>query len=75
VIEFGASGALRVPDRAIAVRAVNELRPGRKQTHWMWFVFPQLRGLGRSSMAKYYGNNSLAGARALSGAPGAWAAA
>jgi uncharacterized protein (DUF1810 family) len=64
VIEFGASGALRVPDRAIAVRAVNELRPGRKQTHWMWFVFPQLRGLGRSSMAEYYGNNSLAGARA-----------
>ena len=36
-----------------------ELRSGRKQTHWMWFVFPQLAELGRSSTAKHYG---LAGA-------------
>lgn len=32
-----------------------ELRAGRKQSHWMWFVFPQLRGLGHSSMAQHYG--------------------
>ena len=32
-----------------------ELRAGRKSTHWMWFVFPQLRGLGRSATAAYYG--------------------
>lgn len=32
-----------------------ELRLGRKQTHWMWFVFPQLRGLGRSEMAQFFG--------------------
>lgn len=32
-----------------------ELRAGRKQTHWMWFVFPQLAVLGRSSMARHYG--------------------
>jgi uncharacterized protein (DUF1810 family) len=32
-----------------------ELRAGRKRTHWMWFVFPQLRGLGRSEMARHYG--------------------
>ena len=32
-----------------------ELRAGRKRTHWMWFVFPQLRGLGRSAMAERYG--------------------
>jgi uncharacterized protein (DUF1810 family) len=32
-----------------------ELRAGRKQSHWMWFVFPQLRGLGSSSMAEKYG--------------------
>ena len=32
-----------------------ELNAGRKQTHWMWFVFPQLRGLGRSEMARHYG--------------------
>jgi len=44
---------------------LNELRAGRKQTHWMWFVFPQLRGLGRSSMAEYYGISSRAEARAF----------
>ena len=43
---------------------LNELRTGRKRSHWMWFVFPQLRGLGRSSMAQYYGISSLAEARA-----------
>ena len=32
-----------------------ELRDGRKRTHWMWFVFPQLTALGRSPVAKYYG--------------------
>ena len=32
-----------------------ELRAGRKRSHWMWFVFPQLRGLGRSETAAFYG--------------------
>ena len=32
-----------------------ELRDGRKRSHWIWFVFPQLRGLGRSSTAAHYG--------------------
>lgn len=32
-----------------------ELRAGRKQTHWMWFVFPQLAGLGRSATAQHFG--------------------
>ena len=36
-----------------------ELRAGRKRTHWMWFVFPQLAGLGRSSTARFYGINSI----------------
>jgi uncharacterized protein (DUF1810 family) len=44
--------------------ALSELRAGRKRTHWMWFVFPQLRGLGRSGTARYYGIASLAEARA-----------
>ena len=35
--------------------AVNELASGRKRSHWMWFVFPQLRGLGSSPMADRYG--------------------
>lgn len=41
-----------------------ELRAGRKQSHWMWFVFPQLRGLGNSSMAARYAIGSLDEARA-----------
>ena len=44
--------------------ALAELRAGRKRTHWMWFVFPQLRGLGRSETARFYGIASLAEARA-----------
>ena len=43
---------------------VRELAAGRKQTHWMWFVFPQARGLGRSDMAYRYGIASLDEARA-----------
>jgi uncharacterized protein (DUF1810 family) len=38
---------------------VHELRAGRKRSHWMWFVFPQLRGLGSSPMAAHYGIASL----------------
>ncbi len=45
-------------------QAVDELRRGRKQTHWMWFVFPQLRGLGSSRMAERYGIASVDEARA-----------
>jgi len=36
-----------------------QLRAGRKRSHWMWFVFPQLAGLGRSSTARFYGISSL----------------
>ncbi|SET08415.1 DUF1810 domain-containing protein [Pseudomonas graminis] len=36
-------------------RALAELQSGRKQSHWMWFVFPQLAGLGHSDMARRYG--------------------
>lgn len=44
--------------------ALSELRAGRKQTHWMWFVFPQVTGLGSSWNATYYGIGSAAEARA-----------
>jgi uncharacterized protein (DUF1810 family) len=54
--------------------ALSEIRRGRKRTHWMWYVFPQLRGLGRSETARYFaitsrgeaaafGNHSLLGHR------------
>ena len=36
-------------------RALAEIARGRKESHWMWFVFPQLRGLGRSETARFYG--------------------
>jgi uncharacterized protein (DUF1810 family) len=45
-------------------RAVDELKAGRKATHWMWFVFPQLAGLGRSETARKHAINSLAEAQA-----------
>ena len=45
-------------------RALAELRAGRKASHWMWFVFPQLAGLGRSDMARRYAIGGLAEARA-----------
>jgi uncharacterized protein (DUF1810 family) len=44
--------------------ALAELRAGRKRTHWMWFTFPQMHGLGMSAMAERYGIVSLDEARA-----------
>jgi uncharacterized protein (DUF1810 family) len=44
--------------------ALAELRRGRKATHWIWFVFPQLGALGRSGAAKFYGLEGLDDARA-----------
>ena len=45
-------------------QALAELRAGRKASHWMWFVFPQIEGLGRSPTARAYAIFSLAEARA-----------
>ena len=45
-------------------RALQELRDGRKTSHWMWFVFPQIAGLGSSPMARQYAISSLDEARA-----------
>jgi uncharacterized protein (DUF1810 family) len=47
-----------------------ELRAGRKRSHWMWFVFPQLGGLGRSSTARFYGISSIDEACAYLAHPG-----
>ena len=44
--------------------ALGELRAGRKTTHWMWFVFPQLAGLGRSATARHYAVRGTDEARA-----------
>ena len=45
-------------------QALAELRAGRKSSHWMWFVFPQIAGLGRSATAQAYAIADLAEARA-----------
>ncbi len=49
--------------RGVYDRALGELRHGRKSSHWMWFVFPQLRGLGMSATSQKYGLVSLEQAR------------
>ena len=43
--------------------ALAEIKSGKKKTHWIWFIFPQLRGLGVSEMSYYYGLKNLDDAR------------
>jgi uncharacterized protein (DUF1810 family) len=45
-------------------QALGEIRAGEKRSHWMWFIFPQHRDLGRSATAKFYGLSGEAEARA-----------
>jgi uncharacterized protein (DUF1810 family) len=45
--------------------ALRELRAGRKTGHWIWFIFPQLVGLGRSETSRFYGIKSIEEARAF----------
>ena len=44
--------------------ALEEIKNGEKQSHWMWYIFPQIRGLGMSSMAHIYGIDGLDEAKA-----------
>jgi uncharacterized protein (DUF1810 family) len=39
----------------VYLKALSEIKEGKKNTHWMWYVFPQINGLGSSETAKYYG--------------------
>lgn len=50
-------------------RAVTELRAGAKASHWMWFIFPQIEGLGFSAMSQEFAISGLAEARAYVGHP------
>ncbi len=45
--------------------ALAEIKNGRKTSHWMWYIFPQLKDLGRSSTSKYYGIHDLNEAKAF----------
>jgi uncharacterized protein (DUF1810 family) len=50
-------------------QALAELRDGRKRSHWMWFIFPQHRDLGRSATAQFYGLSGIEEARAYAEHP------
>jgi uncharacterized protein (DUF1810 family) len=50
--------------REIYGRILTELRLGRKRSHWMWYIFPQIKGLGNSSMAQLYAISGLEEAKA-----------
>jgi len=50
-------------------QALSEIRSGRKQSHWMWYIFPQLDGLGFSSTSKWYSIKSVEEAAAYLGHP------
>lgn len=49
------AGVIGAPLGGLWLLSLAELRAGRKQTHWMWFVFPQLKGLGLSQTSRFYG--------------------
>lgn len=55
---------VRAQEGGVYAEALGELREGRKRTHWMWFVFPQVAGLGRSATAQHYAVSGVAEARA-----------
>lgn len=49
--------------------ALREIRAGKKASHWMWYIFPQLRGLGKSDTAQFYGLTDLEEARGYAADP------
>lgn len=51
------------------LKALSEIKNGQKESHWMWYVFPQLTGLGKSDTAKYYAIGGLEEAQAYASHP------
>lgn len=51
------------------LEALSEIKKGQKQSHWMWFIFPQVKGLGSSDTANFYGITGIAEATAYLGHP------
>ena len=54
----------RQPHQADYSRALSEIRNGRKTGHWIWYIFPQMKGLGTSGMSDYYGISGIEEAKA-----------
>jgi len=59
---FDLNRFIRAQD-SVYVHVLEELRSGRKKTHWMWYIFPQIDGLGYSATSKHYAIKSLEEAR------------
>jgi uncharacterized protein (DUF1810 family) len=72
---MGKSAAATSLERYLAAQesvfgqVLEELRRGHKTSHWIWFIFPQIKGLGRSAMAERFGVGSLEEARAYANHP------
>jgi uncharacterized protein (DUF1810 family) len=47
----------------IYIQALTEIKSGKKQSHWMWYIFPQIKGLGHSSTSQFYGINNIVEAK------------
>ena len=63
MINFNLERFLQAQDKTYTY-ALKELQKGHKQSHWMWFIFPQMRGLGHSRMSNYYGISGIEEAKA-----------
>ncbi|HIZ79312.1 MAG TPA: DUF1810 domain-containing protein [Candidatus Lachnoclostridium stercorigallinarum] len=63
-MEYDLSRFLKAQEESYG-RALREIRRGRKTGHWMWYIFPQLRGLGMSRTSWYYGISGLEEAKAF----------
>lgn len=55
----------RVSQQTFYATALAEIQSGHKQSHWVWYIFPQLKGLGHSENAQYYGIENIEEARAF----------
>lgn len=64
MVGFNLSRFSEAQDQGVYESALRELEDGRKVGHWMWFIFPQIQGLGNSSTSAYYGIQNLEEARA-----------
>ena len=55
----------RIAQQTFYATALAEIQSGHKQSHWVWYIFPQIKGLGQSEQSQYYGIESLEEARAF----------
>lgn len=58
MVEYNLDRFLQAQEEVYS-QALNEIKSGRKKTHWIWFIFPQISGLGSSDISKYYAINDL----------------